>query len=321
MDKILQFLKDLLPLEIAALIVIFIYFLKLFKDLASDFNKIAQQQAEYMRQRVESVDKTTSIFERTVEHQEKDLKRLYELNEKLKGNIETKKEEGIERLDSQLKDVVESIEQLREEKLSIEETSKLKAELDIAKRDTTAKYTSLIETLETPEQKELVKISEIKKVFVVMPYSEEASRRYELIKSVIANEGLEAYTAHEVLMQGADIATNIRRCIETADLILVDITNRNASVMYELGYTHAIGKPVILLAADDEDIPFDVANYRIIIFDGSVKGLEVLHDRLGDAIKDIRKKAISKKAANWIQVVSEAMPYSEIVNLLIRLIR
>ena len=68
MDKVFSLLKDLLPLEIAALIVIFIYFLKLFKDLASDFNKIAQLQAEYMRQRVESVDKTTTIFERTVAH-------------------------------------------------------------------------------------------------------------------------------------------------------------------------------------------------------------------------------------------------------------
>jgi nucleoside 2-deoxyribosyltransferase len=121
-------------------------------------------------------------------------------------------------------------------------------------------------------------------------------------------------------MQGSDISTNIRRCIETADIILVDITHRNASVMYELGYTHAIGKPVILLAAEDEDIPFDVANYRIIIFDGSVKGLEVLRSRLSDAIKDIRKKVISKKMTNWMQVVSEAMSYSDIVKLFIRLI-
>jgi hypothetical protein len=61
--------------------------------------------------------------------------------------------------------VVESIEQIREEKLSREELSKLKSELDIAKRDTNAKYSSLIETLEKPEQRESAEISKVKKVF------------------------------------------------------------------------------------------------------------------------------------------------------------
>lgn len=318
MDKLIGLLRDMLPLEIAVLLVVFIYFLKLFKDLATDFNKIAQQQAEYMKQRVESVDKTTSIFERTVEHQERDLKRLYELNDKLKEQIEIKKEEGIERLDAQLNDVVESLEQIRQEKLPKEEFDRLKGDLEVAKRDTSAKYTSMIESLASDEKQDVQISKGFQKVFVVMPYTKDASERYELIKNTIISEGLEVYRADDVITPGGDIATNVRRCIAEADLILVDITNRNPSVMYELGYTHALEKPVILLASDKTDIPFDVANYRIIIFDGSVRGAEILRTRLREALTDLRKQEVSQKLGKWAEALTEVLPYSNILRVIFR---
>jgi len=76
MDTLFKILKDLMPLQIAALIVIVVYFLKVFKDISTVFVNLAKQQAEYMKQRVDSVGKTAGIFERTVTHQERDLKRL-----------------------------------------------------------------------------------------------------------------------------------------------------------------------------------------------------------------------------------------------------
>ena len=184
MDKLFIILKDLLPLEVAALIVIFIYFLKVFKDLAGDFIKLAQQQVEYMKQRVESVDKTTGIFERTVEHQEKDLKRLYGLNDKLKEQLEIKKEEGVERLDNQLKDIVQSLEEIRQEKISKEELDKLKAEITKAKQETTNNYSTLINSLSVVKPTSITEEKFHNKIFVVMPYSEEAQRRYEILNQL-----------------------------------------------------------------------------------------------------------------------------------------
>ena len=46
MDKVFELLKDLLPLEIAGLIVIFLYFLRAFKNIAGQFVAVSQQQAE-----------------------------------------------------------------------------------------------------------------------------------------------------------------------------------------------------------------------------------------------------------------------------------
>lgn len=320
MDKLLSLLRDLLPLEIAALIIIFIYFLKLFRNLASDFNKIAQQQAEYMRQRVESVDKTTTIFERTVEHQERDLQRLYEINEKLKRGIETKKEEGVERLDKQLDDVVEGLEQVRQEKISKEEFERLKGELSAAKQQTSARYSSLIQSLSDVQDNEIVETSSITKAFVVTSYTTDASHRYELIREIVSKAGVELFRADEVTAPGGNIASHVKRCIEEADLILVDITGKNPNVMYELGYTHALAKPVILLAADKDEIPFDSANYRIIIFDETTRGVEILRRRLTEAIHDIKVQTVKRKAYKWLQAVGEAVPYGDFVRLVMKLI-
>ena len=41
---------------------------------------------------------------------------------------------------------------------------------------------------------------------------------------------------------------------------------KNANVFYELGLAHAIGKPVVLIADNVSDIPFDLQPLRVIIY-------------------------------------------------------
>jgi hypothetical protein len=48
------------------------------------------------------------------------------------------------------------------------------------------------------------------------------------------------------------------------------MTGQNPNVFYEVGYAHAIGKPVILLTQDVKDIPFDLKNYPHIVYNGNV---------------------------------------------------
>ena len=51
-----------------------------------------------------------------------------------------------------------------------------------------------------------------------------------------------------------------------ADLVLADLTGRNANAFYELGIRHMLQKPVIHLYLRGDDIPADVAPYRAIEF-------------------------------------------------------
>lgn len=82
MTKIVAILEKLVPLWLALLAVAYGYLVILFRKASKEFISISQKQADYLKDRVDVVDKTTGIFERTIERQEKELK---ELRERLKG--------------------------------------------------------------------------------------------------------------------------------------------------------------------------------------------------------------------------------------------
>ena len=49
------------------------------------------------------------------------------------------------------------------------------------------------------------------------------------------------------------------------------MTGRNANVFYEVGYAHALGKIVLLLTKNADDIPFDLKHHQHIVYGGSVR--------------------------------------------------
>ena len=61
--------------------------------------------------------------------------------------------------------------------------------------------------------------------------------------------------------------------INSADLIVADLTGRDPNVFYETGFAHAMGKVVILLVRDARDIPFDLHHYPHIVHEGQIEEL------------------------------------------------
>ena len=101
-------------------------------------------------------------------------------------------------------------------------------------------------------------------VFVLMPFRDEHFALYErAIKPALENLGCHvehAKDAHTVERIVDAIYTQISR----AEFIVADTTGKNPNVFYEIGYAHALGKKVILLVQDTQDIPFDIAGLRHI---------------------------------------------------------
>ena len=68
------------------------------------------------------------------------------------------------------------------------------------------------------------------------------------------------------------ILEDVTSCISGAAVVVVDITDANPNVMYELGYAHALGKPTVLICnaqhngAPGEGIPFDIRGMRVLRF-------------------------------------------------------
>ena len=57
--------------------------------------------------------------------------------------------------------------------------------------------------------------------------------------------------------------------INTAKVLVAELTKRNPNVFYELGLAHALRKPVVLVAGDKDDVPFDLQHIRVIYYEMS----------------------------------------------------
>jgi AraC-like DNA-binding protein len=110
-------------------------------------------------------------------------------------------------------------------------------------------------------------------VFVLMPFDKEFDDVYKLgIKPACKNAGAYAERVDEQLFQDS-ILDRIYNQIAKADIIISDMTGKNPNVFYESGYAHALGKAVILITNNGEDIPFDLKHYPHIIYEGSIADL------------------------------------------------
>lgn len=78
------------------------------------------------------------------------------------------------------------------------------------------------------------------------------------------------------------ILDRIYNQIESARLIVADMTGCNPNVFYEVGYAHALHKRVILVTRDVNDIPFDLRHHRHIEYKGKAY---LLKDQLVEEIK------------------------------------
>lgn len=119
-------------------------------------------------------------------------------------------------------------------------------------------------------------------VFVLMPIAPEFDDIYELgIKVACQNAGAYAERVDEQIFKES-ILDRIYNQIDKADVVVADMTGRNPNVFYEVGYAHALGKPVILLTQNVQDIPFDLKHYSHIVYRG----------RIGDLLKDLQKRVM-----------------------------
>ena len=61
-----------------------------------------------------------------------------------------------------------------------------------------------------------------------------------------------------------DILRDVVYRLDSADLVLADITSLNPNVMYELGIRHTLCKKTVMVSQDRKEIPFDLGGYTVI---------------------------------------------------------
>ncbi|MGA3287611.1 MAG: hypothetical protein ABSD46_09305 [Bacteroidota bacterium] len=104
------------------------------------------------------------------------------------------------------------------------------------------------------------------KAFVLMPFDEAFKEIYELfVTQTLSEAGYDVKRADDI-KNSQNILKDIVHGIAKSDLIVVDLTDSNPNVYYELGLAHALCKPTILLTQNIKDLPFDLRSYRVISY-------------------------------------------------------
>jgi hypothetical protein len=85
------------------------------------------------------------------------------------------------------------------------------------------------------------------------------------------------------------ITSQIISLLMEAELVIADLTTNNANVFYELSLRHAIGKPVIHMAAAGTNVSFDVRDNRTIFYTMHSREAEAAREELAKQIRHVRK--------------------------------
>lgn len=117
-------------------------------------------------------------------------------------------------------------------------------------------------------------------IFVIMPFSPELDDVYHLgIREVVESLNYSCKRVDEMEFTG-DILDEIYNSIINSKIIVAEVSNPNPNVYYEVGYAHALNKPVILITKEVSSTPFDLKMYNHIVYDNIVNLRKNLKRRL-----------------------------------------
>lgn len=126
-----------------------------------------------------------------------------------------------------------------------------------------------------------------------MPFASEFDEVYQNgVKAGAFAAGVDCQRVDEQIF-AEGILSRIYAEIARADLIIADMTGCNPNVFYEVGFAHALNKPVILITHAATDIPLDLKHAQHIIYGNDITRLRT---QLATAIRHYLKPKFAKRS-------------------------
>ena len=146
--------------------------------------------------------------------------------------------------------------------------------------------------------------------FILMPFEPRAAFDpiHRAIAAGIEEAGLTPRRADDIFNTRAGME-KILRGIAEAEVIVADMTGRNANVFYETGIAHTIKDNVVLLTQNIEDIPFDFRHIDHIEYEPTEVGRCALTDELHKVISGLPHEPAAGASSN--AAVAPAPPTAE----------
>lgn len=118
------------------------------------------------------------------------------------------------------------------------------------------------------------------KAFVIMQFSAPYNELFrDVIEPVCKEKTIKALRADEKYGPG-HILSDIMQEIFLAKFIIAEITPPNQNVFFEVGFAHAMRKPIIFIAERGKELPFDVSGFRVLFYENSIAGKNEIEEGL-----------------------------------------
>ena len=124
-------------------------------------------------------------------------------------------------------------------------------------------------------------------VFVAMPFSEDMEDTY--IFGIQGPVNAVGYLCERVDLTTftGDIIARIKSRIETASLVIADLTGANPNVYLEVGYAWGKNRPTLLITKKGDELKFDVQSQRCLIY----KSISDLAKKLESDLRSLSQQA------------------------------
>lgn len=127
-------------------------------------------------------------------------------------------------------------------------------------------------------------------IAVMMPFNR-GHHSVDRVFGAIRN-GVEAVgkTARRVdqLNTPTDIPNDVRNLIRSSYAVIVDLTDLNSNVLYELGFADGLGKkPILIHEGPIGKLPFDFSSRRVFTYHDGEENLEIFSRKLSDILREL----------------------------------
>lgn len=126
-------------------------------------------------------------------------------------------------------------------------------------------------------------------VALMIPFDVSFTRVCKTIKSAATSLSLKCERADDIF-ENSVLVQDIFTLIFKASIIVCDCSGKNSNVLYETGIAHLLGRSVILITQNLDDIPFDLRHHRIITYLNDSAGLRTLKKKLTNRMKTLMGK-------------------------------
>lgn len=120
-------------------------------------------------------------------------------------------------------------------------------------------------------------------VSVMMPFSHPFEAVFAHLKVQSEAQGMSCLRAKDIWESSA-VIQDIFQLIWRSFIVVCDFTGKNPNVFYEAGIAHTLGKHVIPITQNVEDVPFDLRHHRFIPYLNNSEGLKDLQREIGARI-------------------------------------